>query len=158
MPHVRRQFKSKVDKCAEEAHGNPNRKCSVRIPKQSIIYCGENLRDEIMGDRLGTREKVCDCIVYMENGEKVSLVEMKSRVKKDYVGQFNGGLKILKHILTADTFSLQAILATRSPPSQHSEYNMLKKTLTGVNRRVGIKRIECGESLPECYIPRCSMV
>ena len=158
MPYVRRQFQSRVDKCAERAHGDPNRKCSVRIPKSSIIYCGENLRDEIMGRKLKSKAKVCDCIVYIENGEKVSLVEMKSQVRGDFMSQFEGGLKILKHILITNTFSLQAILATRSPPSHYSEYRMLKKTLTGVNRRVGIKRIECGKSLPECYIPGCSMV
>ena len=158
MPHVHRQFKSRVNKCTEKGHGDPNRKCSVRIPKQSIVYCGEDLRDELMGHGLKAKEKVCDCIVYMENGKKVSLVEMKSQVRGDFVSQFEGGLKILKHILTADTFSLQVILATRSPPSHHSEYRMLKKSLTGVNRRVGIERIGCDESLPECYTSGCSMV
>jgi len=158
MPHVRRQFKSRVDKCAETGHGDPNRRCSVRIPKQSRIYCGEDLRDEIMGRRPKAKGKVCDCIVYIEGGEKVSLVEMKSQVRGDFVSQFEGGLKILKHILIADTFSLQAVLATRSPPSNHSEYRMLKRSLAGVNRRVGIERIGCDESLPECYIPGCSIV
>lgn len=158
MPHVYRQFQSRINKCAERGHGDPNRKCSVRIPKQHIIYCGEDLRDEVMGQKVRSKEKVCDCIAYMENDEKVSLIEMKSQVRGDFVSQFEGGLKILKHIMTADTFSLQAILVTRSPPSNHSEYRMLKKTLTGVNRRVGIERIDCNENLPECYIPGCSMV
>ena len=157
MPRAPRQFKSRADKCAEKGRGNPNRKCSVRVPKPSVIYCGENLRDEIMGGNLKTQEKVCDCIVYMEGGAKISLVEMKSRVSGDFIGQFEGGLKMLAHMMADGAFSLQAVLATRSPPSNRSEYSMLRKLLTGVNPRIGIIRIKCNERLPERYTPGCRL-
>ena len=157
MLHAHQQFRSRVGKCAEKGHGEPNRKCSVRVPKQSIIYCGEDLRDEMMGQNLSTHEKICDCIVYMKSDAKISLVEMKSKVCGDFVGQFEGGLKILKHMLTADTFSLQAVLATRSSPSNRSEFSMLRKPLTGVNPRIGIKHIKCNGKLPKCYISGCRL-
>lgn len=158
MPSAHQQLNSRVDKCVEKGHGNPNRKCSVRIPKQFRIYCGEDLRDEIMGSNLSSQEKVCDCIVWVDNGAKISLVEMKSQVSGDFIGQFEGGLKILKHMLVDSTFSLQAVLATRSSPFNRSEYSMLRKLLTGVNPRIGITRIKCHEKLPECYVSGCRLV
>lgn len=145
--------------CRERGKKNQKSKCKIRLPPACKVYCGETLRDEIMGNNLSDKISVCDCIIFI-SPTKVSLVELKGGTPDTKIlRQFNGGVEMLKRILKKRRpICFQAVLVTNRDFANRSEKMIVhKKPLSSVTPNVRIHKEKCGNMLPDKFISNCTI-
>lgn len=143
-------------------------KCHVKLQKSFTVYCGEKLRDRVMGNN-ATPMKMCDCIIADSSEGCMSVVELKFRRGSkgifkgkrkagridDVREQFTGGLIVLRQILekiSRQYARVQMVLYTRNSISDRSELKKLRKPLNNVTGKLCIANASCGAKLPAGYV------
>ena len=143
-------------------------KCYVKLQKSFTVYCGEKLRDRIMGNS-ATPVKMCDCIIVDSSEDRMSAVELKFRRGSkgifegkrkaghidDVREQFAGGLIVLRQILeriSRQHARVQMVLYTRNSIGDRSELKKLRKPLYNVTGKLRIANVSCGADLPNWYV------
>lgn len=151
------ESRSVTNNCREKGRKRQKSRCRIQLPNGCVVYCAETLRDEIVAKLKQKKQPpVCDCIVRISD-TRISLVELKrGGPRDDVVGQFNGGISLLKYIMDGHRpISLQAVLLTNREFIDRSEEVVLATPLAGVVPPVTISKRKCGDALPDGYVPNC---
>ena len=142
--------------------------CRVALKGSFTVYCGEKLRDHIMGNS-PTKLKMCDCIIVDSSTDCISVVELKHRrgfknilERKGKAGrigdvrdQFAGGLIVLRQILeriSKQCACIQMVLYTKCIINDRSELRELRKPLYNTTHKLVIEPAGCGNNLPDGYV------
>ena len=145
------------DNCAWT--GDSGHECAVVLPPSFSVLCAEGVRDKVYPP--GSRPRMCDCIILDSMEEKISLVELKSGIRKyrnlkffkDGRHQLCEGLRMIVKILQNMEklqVHLQIVLFSNTefkhPSTQKEFMKHLEHPL-----KIRPIMVPCGSELPDSY-------
>ena len=131
-----------------------------------LSYSAKDLADIVGSQKSG--QKICDCIIFNQNEDKITLVELKSRHGKkgifkgmgkagrieDVIKQFEDSLYVLYkilHKLERPHIRIQAALFTKALILNYAEKEKLRGSLCGISA-FSIQNMKCGDTIPRRYL------